>query len=189
MLHEVVRANDVDAAVRREESSAAPGADEGIRGAADARAVDEARESGRAPHGMAAAPEIQAAVAAGACAMARACSDRGRRCIVGKSHTRGRVAALAAPLVHAGGGACVVQRRAQCNASAEATGDELGCRQAGYFPADNESVKCANRRKKTSRAADRGCSENRSSEALAPSWPWWLWPQAKQRPVPRTSTE
>ena len=122
MLHEVVRANDVDAAVRREESSAAPGADEGIRGEADARAVDRVREGGHAPHRMAAAPKEQAPVTACACAMAGTCSNGGGRCSVGESHTRGRVAALAAPLVHARGGTWMVQGSAQGNASGEPAG-------------------------------------------------------------------
>ena len=75
MLHEVVRANDVDGPVCREDSSAAPGADEGIRGEADARAVERVREGGHAPHRMAAAPKKQAPVAACARALAGAAAS------------------------------------------------------------------------------------------------------------------
>ena len=75
MLHEVVRANDVDGPVCREDSSAAPGADEGIRGEDHARAVDRMPGGWHAPHRMAAAPKKQAPVAACARALAGAAAS------------------------------------------------------------------------------------------------------------------
>ena len=75
MLHEVVRANDIDGPVCREDSSTAPGADEGIREEDHARAVDRVPGDWHAPHRMAAAPKKQASVAACARALAGAAAS------------------------------------------------------------------------------------------------------------------
>jgi hypothetical protein len=121
MLHEVVGAENANAAVDGDEGSAAPRARERAGQAADDSSVDGMRQCASALKSRAAAPEEQTAVGACARAVAGAGGDSCGERTVGQFNALRRVPASSAPLPHGSSSAGTLARRAERDAGVEAT--------------------------------------------------------------------